>query len=95
MGGVWIRSPRDFGGAMRRARRESGLTQAEVASRAGVSRRWISELEAGKRPGAELSLIMQTADVFGLQVELHPQPPRDPYGEKLWDAILNGGVLRE
>lgn len=95
MGSVWIRTPRDFGGAMRQARRNAGFTQAKVAAKAGVSRRWISEVESGKRPGAELSLIMQTAAVYGLQIELHPQPELNPASDQLWDAIRNGGVWRE
>jgi transcriptional regulator with XRE-family HTH domain len=79
---------------MTQARRDAGLTQAQLAERAGVSRRWIGELEAGKRPGAELSLVMRTADALGLQLSLAPKPPKDPLSDQLWDAVLNGGVLR-
>jgi transcriptional regulator with XRE-family HTH domain len=37
----------EFGEAVRRARREKGLTQTQLAERLGVSRTTVSRLEAG------------------------------------------------
>ena len=41
-------------------RTDHGLSQAELATRAGVSRQWVSELESGKRtvePGRALAVL--------------------------------------
>ena len=43
-----IHSIRDVAASMRGRRKEVGLSQAELARRAGVSRKWIYEVEAGK-----------------------------------------------
>ncbi len=64
-----IRSIRNLAAAVRGRRRDLGLTQAELAVRAGVSRKWVYEFEAGK-PTAELRLILRTLDVLGLTLEL-------------------------
>ncbi len=45
------------------------MSQAELALRAGVSRKWIYEFEAGK-PNAELGLILRVMDALGFQLKL-------------------------
>jgi HTH-type transcriptional regulator / antitoxin HipB len=45
------------------------MSQAELAQRAGVSRKWIYEFEAGK-PTAEFGLLMRVLDELGLELEL-------------------------
>ena len=45
---------RDLGAAVRAARQEGGLSQQVLADRAGVPRQWVSRLETGSNPGAEL-----------------------------------------
>lgn len=69
---VKIKSIRNLAAAVRGRRRDLGLTQAELAMRAGVSRKWVYEFEAGK-PTAELRLIMRVLDVLGLTLELSDQ----------------------
>jgi HTH-type transcriptional regulator / antitoxin HipB len=66
---VKIKSTRNLASAVRGRRQDLGLTQAELAMRAGVSRKWVYEFEAGK-PTAELRLIMRVLDVLGLTLEL-------------------------
>ncbi len=51
--------------AIRRARKEQGLTQAVLAERAGVSRLFVIELEAG-HPRAELGKTISVLDVLGM-----------------------------
>ena len=63
------RSIRDFAAAVRGRRRDLGMSQADLAARAGVSRKWIYEFEAGK-PNAELGLILRVMDALGIQLEL-------------------------
>ncbi|WP_229665802.1 helix-turn-helix transcriptional regulator [Ornithinimicrobium pekingense] len=52
-----LRTVRDVGAAVRRARREAGLSQHALADRAGVSRQWLSRVEAGKGPSAEIGKV--------------------------------------
>jgi transcriptional regulator with XRE-family HTH domain len=46
-----------------------GLNQADLASRAGVSRKWVYEFEAGKAR-AEFGLILRVLDALGLALDL-------------------------
>lgn len=64
-----IRSAQAYGQALRERRRLLGLTQEDVASEAGVGRRFVIELERGK-PGASLELALRIATLVGLEVDL-------------------------
>lgn len=64
-----VRSIRDLSAVARGRRRDLGLSQAELAARAGVSRKWIYQFEAGK-PTAELRLILRTLDALGLVLDV-------------------------
>jgi HTH-type transcriptional regulator/antitoxin HipB len=65
---VRIRTVRDLGAAIRAQRRKLGLDQATLAERAGVSRLWINQVEAGK-PGASVGLVLRTLGVLGLELD--------------------------
>ena len=52
-----INSIRDLAAAARGRRLELGLSQSDLATRARVSRQWISEFESGK-PSAEFGLVL-------------------------------------
>ena len=71
-----IQTSKAFGSAVRRARNEQGLTQAELAQRAGVGRPWLSELETGKRT-VELGRALSVVSALGLAVAFVPQPDVD------------------
>jgi HTH-type transcriptional regulator/antitoxin HipB len=64
-----IRSIRDLAALVRGRREDLGLSQAELADRAGVSRKWIYQFEAGK-PTAELRLILRVLDALGLVLDV-------------------------
>ena len=53
-----INSAKDFGLAVRAARKEAGLSQARLAQRCGCSQRFVSEVERGK-PTAELGRALR------------------------------------
>ena len=53
-----LRRPLDVAQVVVSARRAAGLTQADLAAQARVSRRWLSMFENGKTPGAELSKVL-------------------------------------
>lgn len=52
---------------MKRARYLAGLTQVELAEKAGVNPSYLSELERGLRPGG-IKAIRKIADALGLRV---------------------------
>lgn len=68
-----INSPRDLGAAVRGRRISLGFSQAEVARQAGVSRPWLSNVEAGK-PSAEFGRILRLLDALRLSVQLEVSP---------------------
>lgn len=59
------------GQAVREARREQGLTQGELASKANVGRRFIVELEAGHLR-AELGKVLKVLEALGIHAVALP-----------------------
>ncbi len=53
---------------VRGRRADLAITQAELARRAGVSRKWVSEFEAGK-PNAELIFILRVFEALELSLD--------------------------
>ncbi len=64
-----VHSINDLAAAIRGGRLRAGLSQEQVAARAGVSRQWVGELERGK-PTAELGLVLGLLDALELNIEL-------------------------
>ncbi len=64
-----VYSMADVSAAVRGRRLELGLSQSELARRSGVSRKWISQFEAGKAR-AEFALVLRVIDEVGLTIEL-------------------------
>lgn len=61
------RDPRQFGLALRQRRRELGLTQSQVAERAGVRTATVSAVENGD-PGTKLSTAFALLVALDLEV---------------------------
>ncbi|HEY0188805.1 MAG TPA: helix-turn-helix domain-containing protein [Cellulomonas sp.] len=53
-----------IGAAIKTLRLERGMTQAELALAADVSRRWLIEVEAGSRAGIELTRALRVLDAL-------------------------------
>ncbi|MGC1513225.1 MAG: helix-turn-helix transcriptional regulator [Acidimicrobiales bacterium] len=86
-----ITSTRDLATAVRGRRQSLGLSQADLATRAGVSRPWLSDVEAGK-PTAEIGLVLRLVDALGLRLDLTPennQNPDEPMTSVDLDALLD------
>lgn len=66
-----IRNSRDLGLYVRDRRRALGMTQANLAAQARVSRRWLSDLEAGKET-AEIGLVLRTVAALDLVLDAQP-----------------------
>jgi transcriptional regulator with XRE-family HTH domain len=59
----------------------AGLSQRQLAERIGVSREYISMIEAGKRPVSTRRLLADLAHALGVRIEdltAQPVPPRNP-----------------
>jgi transcriptional regulator with XRE-family HTH domain len=54
-----VRTPADIINLIVRARHTQGLTQTELAQKAGVSRAWLASVEGGK-PRMDASLVLRT-----------------------------------
>ena len=87
---------RAIGAAAHRRRKDLGLSQAQAALAAGVSRKWLSEFERGK-PSAELGLVLRMLESLGLVLAIavnESEAPLAPSAET-WsqpidlDALLN------
>lgn len=61
-----ITTPRDIGAAIRERRKLLGLDQAELASRVGISRQWLIQVENGKA-GAGIGLLLRLLNALDLK----------------------------
>ena len=59
-----------LGAAIKQARSASGLSQAELARLASISRATLNALESGKLSELGISKILNLLDVFGLQLQM-------------------------
>lgn len=69
----------DLASAARRRRLDLGLSQAELASRAGASRDWVNSFEAGK-PTVELILVLRVLEALDLCLDV--AEPSDMQGSR-------------
>jgi HTH-type transcriptional regulator/antitoxin HipB len=87
-----LRSIAAAAAAVRGRRLELGFSQDELARRAGVSRKWVYEFEAGK-PAAELGHVLRVCEALGLELDMSPESAREPApsagGTFTLDAVLD------
>ena len=83
----------DFAAAVRGRRVDLGLSQGDLAERAGVSRRWVNQFETGGRATAEIGTILRVLDALslGLRIDVIPGTPngRQPAGDVDLDVLLD------
>ena len=84
-----LHTVRDVGAAVRDARVQHRLTQAELARRAGVSREWLVRLEQG-HPRLEMQLVLDTLAALGLTMTAVQSEPVDTTQETQWNDVLSG-----
>ena len=60
---------REAGIYLRRLREDAGLSQVELAERAGVSRRWLIDFENGK-PSVDMSRVLDCFAALGAGFEV-------------------------
>ena len=62
-----IRTPHDVAALARGRRRDLGWSQTDLARRAGVSRKWVSDFETGKT-SVELGVVLRVLDALELSL---------------------------
>ena len=66
-----INSAIDLAAAIRGRRLDLGLSQADLAARASVSRVWIATVEGGKR-SVNFGMILRLLDALNLEMDISP-----------------------
>ena len=65
------------------------MSQRELAERAGVSRKWVYEVEAGKAT-SEFGLILRALDALGLTIDAVPRADAETTSSAVdLDALLD------
>lgn len=71
------RTTKDLGQTLRAARKDKGLTQAELAARAGVWQRTVSNIETGVS-GAKAETIFDLLAALDLEMRIVPRSKMTP-----------------
>lgn len=69
-----LRFASDIGHVIRNERKHSGMSQRELASFAGVSRKWLSDVENGKDT-AEIGMVLMLLRKLRIDLEVAERPP--------------------
>lgn len=75
----------EIASAVRGRRRDMGLSQAELAFRVGVSRRWVQSVEDETASGAGIASILRLLDALGLRIDFVD----DRSGEPTSSEVVN------
>ncbi|MGN0073529.1 MAG: helix-turn-helix domain-containing protein [Coriobacteriales bacterium] len=68
----------EIGYAIKERRAELGLTQAQLAQAAGVSKRCLWSLELGQNPGVQLDKLTAVLGALGLDLVISPTGGAEP-----------------
>lgn len=71
------RTPGQLGAAVRRARRQAGISQQELGSRIQLRQATISRLESGE-PGTRLQTLIDTLAALDLELVVRPRTKGSP-----------------
>jgi len=67
-----VRNTRDFASAIRSLRRSKQMTQIALAEKAGVSNKWISDVESG-RSSLRFTTVLRLLDALDVDLTLQPR----------------------
>ena len=59
-------SPQELGHMLKALRERKGLTQVELAEKAGVTQSYLARLEAGERENPSLDVLKRLAEALGV-----------------------------
>jgi HTH-type transcriptional regulator / antitoxin HipB len=71
------RTTKDLGNVLRQARKAQNLTQADLAARAGVWQRTVSNIETSAS-GAKIDTIFDLLAALGLELQIVPRSKMTP-----------------
>lgn len=84
---------REVGRRVRAGRKAAGLTQRELASRAGVSERLVRSVENGEARGVSIERVLSILAELGIGLELTDEPERlQPAHDASYSALLRQAV---
>ncbi|MCF7688753.1 MAG: helix-turn-helix domain-containing protein [Cephaloticoccus sp.] len=66
----------ESGSVIRKARRQAGLTQADLAKRLGMSRTTLSQVETGVISELGIRKFAQICNRLGLEIKIGPRHPK-------------------
>ena len=79
----------EIGYAIKDARAELGLTQAQLADVAGISKRCLWSLELGQNPGVQLDKLLAVFKALGLDLQIVAgKRPRKTSGDNEAENVL-------
>ncbi|MEK7356415.1 MAG: helix-turn-helix domain-containing protein [Bdellovibrionota bacterium] len=67
---LYTKNIKDIGILVRKVRVAKNLSQEKAAGLTGVGRRFLSELEGGKKPTLEFGLVLQVLNRLGIKLKL-------------------------
>lgn len=73
-----VRSPKQFGVALRRFRKDQALTQIQLAKRAGLRQSTVSQVENGLET-VKLTTVMEMIRALDLELVIQPRTKGSPY----------------
>ncbi|WP_164935494.1 helix-turn-helix domain-containing protein [Bradyrhizobium guangzhouense] len=75
-----LKTIKDFGLALREARRAKQLTQSQLAEKLGTNQEWVSHLENGRIENPSLGTILRAFAILGvnLDADTHRRAAADP-----------------
>ncbi len=78
---IWrVRTPKQLGAALRSFRRQSNLTQEQLAEQLGIHRRVLARLESGEAT-KQLRLVLRLLEALSAEIRLEQYdaatPPQD------------------
>lgn len=73
---IKINNIKDLGVVLRQYRKEQGLSQERAAGLLGVSRKFLSEIETGRKNTIQLGKVLQILHRMGLGLQLLPREKR-------------------
>ncbi len=88
-----IRTAAELGHLVRDAREQRGLTQLQLATQVGVSRKWLIAFEAGKLR-TDLSLVLRTLNALDIAFEAGPRSAGKAANAVDLDAIVDAAKTR-
>lgn len=93
MDAVDFESARRLGAVVRTERVRQGLSQVDLARRAGVDRLWLGKLETGRLDNPTLRKVLQVVGSLGLVLQVGGKPQREGHIDldDLFGPELDGG----